>query len=112
MDNVSSGGFSANIDPVSGVIISSAMSRGEERCETHPVTGAVFRGFQMPMWDRVLELVREAAKICPEVRYVGWDVAYNHDGPLLVEGNYHPGHMAFQLCDLTGRKHLFEKYLK
>lgn len=112
VDNVSAGGFSANLDPQSGMITSSARSRGEERCEVHPVTGVAFRGFQMPMWEEVLNLVREAAKICPQVRYVGWDVAYNQEGPLLVEGNYHPGHMAFQLCDLTGRRYLFEKYLK
>ena len=44
------------------------------------------------MWDDVVNLVVEAAKVVPQIRYVGWDVAIsNKYGPLLIEGNSYPG---------------------
>ena len=34
---------------------------------------------------------KEAAKVIPEVAYVGWDVAISENGPVIVEGNCFPG---------------------
>ena len=43
------------------------------------------------------QLVTEATKVGPEVRYVGWDVAISKEyGPLLIEGNSYPGQDATQ----------------
>jgi glutathione synthase/RimK-type ligase-like ATP-grasp enzyme len=58
----------------------------------HPITGTGIVGFQVPLWDESLRLTQEAAKLVPEVAYVGWDVAVTPDGPVLVEGNEFPGH--------------------
>lgn len=58
---------------------------------THPETGASITDFRLPMADRVLALAREAARVVPEIRYVGWDVVVRADRPVLLEGNWMPG---------------------
>lgn len=59
--------------------------------ETHPDSGASITEFTVPMWDEVLALVDQAARVVPTVPYVGWDVAVGPDGPVLIEGNWTPG---------------------
>ena len=36
-------------------------------------------------------MVEKAARMIPQVGYVGWDVAFTPNGPCLVEGNNFPG---------------------
>lgn len=50
---------------------------------------------------KALELVKEASKLVPEMRYVGWDVSFTPNGPILVEGNEYPGHDIYQLPEHT-----------
>lgn len=55
----------------------------------HPDSGEQIIGFKVPSWDKIVDLVISAAKVIPEVRYVGWDVAVDDDGNVqLIEGNY------------------------
>lgn len=61
------------------------------RYEVHPDSGASIVDFQVPLWDQVIALVDEAARVVPGVRYVGWDVAVGPEGPVLIEGNWVPG---------------------
>ncbi len=53
----------------------------------HPDTGFVAKGFKIPFWKEVLEMVEKAAAVVPQVGYVGWDVAISETGPVLIEGN-------------------------
>ena len=39
----------------------------------------------------------EAAKVVPQIRYVGWDVAITKDGPEFIEGNMYCAHDFWQL---------------
>jgi hypothetical protein len=71
--------------------------------EKHPLTGLDFIGFQVPCIAEVKELVTEAAKILPDCRYVGWDVAISEKGPLLVEGNGRPS-VDLPQCYIHSRK--------
>ncbi|UUT35362.1 sugar-transfer associated ATP-grasp domain-containing protein [Microbacterium elymi] len=57
----------------------------------HPDSGASIPDFRVPRWDEVVALIDAAARVVPEVPYVGWDVAVGPDGPLLIEGNWIPG---------------------
>ncbi len=56
--------------------------------ERHPTTGALFRGFEIPLWHRGCELARRAAERFLPVRTIGWDIAFTPDGPVLIEGNF------------------------
>ena len=56
----------------------------------HPVTGFKFKGAKIPHMDKALELVKSAAKLVPEMRWIGWDVAITEDGVAIIEGNNYP----------------------
>lgn len=56
----------------------------------HPVTGFKFKGAKIPHMDKALELVKNAAKLVPEMRWIGWDVAITEDGAAIIEGNNYP----------------------
>ena len=58
----------------------------------HPASGAYLPGFQIPFWLELTACVHRAMDRVPGMGYVGWDIAVTHDGPELIEGNWHwPG---------------------
>lgn len=56
----------------------------------HPVSGFKFKGAKIPHMDKAIKLVKEAAKLVPEMRFVGWDVAITKKGAAIIEGNNYP----------------------
>ncbi|MEG1059921.1 MAG: sugar-transfer associated ATP-grasp domain-containing protein [Oscillospiraceae bacterium] len=92
VDNISSGGMYAPINE-SGIITAPAFCESQgEYYDVHPNTGTHITGFKIPMFKEGIELVKRAAKVVDEVRYVGWDVAISTDGPVIIEGNTIPGY--------------------
>lgn len=63
----------------------------------HPGCDKLVVGLRIPMWDRVLEVVKEAAKKIPQVRYVGWDIAITNNSVEIIEGNHNPWHCSFEM---------------
>ncbi len=55
--------------------------------ERHPETGIAFKGYELPFWRELCELVSETAKQFVPVRTIGWDVAVSPMGPVIIEGN-------------------------
>ena len=69
--------------------------------KTVPESGVTLKGFQIPLWDEIVAMIKEASLVVPQVGYVGWDVAVSADrGPLLIEGNSYPGQDNAQEPDL------------
>lgn len=97
VDNFNSGGMVAPVDVEKGIVLEKALDKDKNLFESHPFTGTPIKGFQFPDWDKVIEMVSEAAQIIPEVGYVGWDVCFTPNGPCLVEGNQFPGNGLYQL---------------
>lgn len=95
--NASAKAMFANVDIKTGEVVSDACDYEENIYITHPQTGVSFRGFVIPFWDDVLELVKKASAVVPEVGYVGWDVAITPNGPIIVEGNNCPGYEWMQV---------------
>lgn len=92
VDNFNSGGLSGILNINTGKIVTDGYDKFRSTFKKHPDTGTIINGFEVPMWDDVVNLVVEAAKVVPQIRYVGWDVAIsNKYGPLLIEGNSYPG---------------------
>lgn len=90
VDNFSSGGMYAYIDE-NGYVYTEAIDREDNIFAEHPISKHKIVGFKVPMFEEAVELVKEAAKVVPEVRYVGWDVAISENGPMIIEGNCFPG---------------------
>lgn len=66
----------------------------------HPDTGAKLIGYQVPGWDRVLEL---ASRCGPAIGlgYSGSDIVLDkNEGPLIIEVNAHPGIEIQNICQL------------
>jgi len=95
VDNATSGGFVAPVDPGSGRLRKAYLgrSRGDIRAEwaRHPLTGGRIEGVALPGWESVCALVLDAhARAFPEYTMIGWDVAITPGGPVLIEGNCKP----------------------
>ena len=116
VDNVAEGGICAWADRYTGVITTPASNYDVMVFENHPNTGVKIVGFQIPNFDAVKEVASTAARLIPEIRYVGWDIAVTEDGAQLIEGNEYPGHLLMQipvhLKDAEGLLPRFQKYLK
>ena len=57
------------------------------KISSHPVTGVVFEGYQLPYWKEVEALVKQAHRAVINIQSIGWDVALTPNGPVLIEGN-------------------------
>lgn len=84
------GGFYAMLDEHGR-----ATGAGYDSCgqvhEVHPESEIPIAAFRLPMFDDVLAFVDRIARVVPQVRYVGWDIAVTPEGPVLVEGNWAAG---------------------
>lgn len=102
VDNFNSGGMTAKVDVDTGIIEEAAVNKAGEIFEKHPITGTPIKGFQIPYWNEAIDMVKEAAKLSPNIRYVGWDVGMSENGPVFVEGNQFPGHDIYQVAEKIG----------
>ena len=72
--------------------------------ETHPMTGKRFSEVCIKDIQKAFDMCEEAASRIPQVRYIGWDVAFSTKGPVLVEGNEYPGYGILQFYQLKGKR--------
>ena len=70
----------------------------------HPLTKKVFKDVKIKGVDTAFNMCKEAAKLIPQYRYIGWDVAFSEKGPVLVEGNEWPGYGLIQFYKLKNKK--------
>lgn len=95
VDNISSGGLYCRVGS-DGVVHVPAFCDKTARCyDAHPSTGTKLIGFTIPYYKEAIEMVRKAARVVPQIRYVGWDIAITPDGPVLIEGNTIP---SYNMC--------------
>lgn len=112
--NASASALFALIDVENGKVTTDACDYDGNTYTSHPETNMVFKDFQVPHWDLVLEMLRKAAACVPQIGYVGWDVAITEEGPILIEGNNDPGYVGYQLAELCGKhgtKALYERFI-
>jgi hypothetical protein len=95
VDNFNAGGVLAGVDE-NGTVFTDAINEHSVMFDTHPVSGAVFKGFEVPLFEQAVEMVTKAAVLVPGIRYVGWDVAFTQDYPLIIEANHNPGNQVLQ----------------
>lgn len=97
VDNINAGGMCAPIDVETGKITYPGYDKNGKTYEIHPETKTKLIGYQIPLWEQAKEMCLSAAKLIPEIGYVGWDICVTENGTLLIEGNEFPGHDILQL---------------
>ena len=66
-----------------------------KRHEMHP-DGLIFEGYQLPAYDKAIELVKKAAPRIAHFRLVSWDIAIDENGDaVLIEANMRKGSINF-----------------
>lgn len=100
VDNIHSGGLVVEVDPETGICKGDAIDYFGNPVEKHPITGVPFKGLQIPNIGDVITLAEEAAKVVPECRLIGWDIAVTQGGADLVEGNLKADYDAAQMAHL------------
>ena len=107
-DNFSSGSMYTFVEE--GKIIVPAIDNKDNIFETHPISKIDIVGYEIPNYDKAIELVKKCARIIKEVKYVGWDVAILDNDVCLIEGNCYPGIYQIKPSFLEVKKGLVEKY--
>lgn len=72
--------------------------------DTHPMTGKKFADVCISGVKEAFEMCEEAHRRIPQVRYIGWDVAFSVNGPVMVEGNEYPGYGILQFYKLKDKR--------
>lgn len=72
--------------------------------DTHPMTGVKFEDVHIAGVKEAFDMVEEAHLRIPQVRYIGWDVAFSVKGPVIVEGNEYPGYGILQHYALKNKR--------
>lgn len=99
VDNLENGGLACHFDLDKGEITGQGHTSALINYDAHPATGIKFVGYKLPYMQEVKEMVKKAAMVIPEFRYVGWDVCITPNGPAIVEGNDYPAYDFPQLPD-------------
>ena len=114
VDNFHAGGIIASVDVKTGITCMDAIDLDGVHFPVHPDSKLQTLGFQLPNWDKVLEITEKAALRLEGAAMVGWDVAITPEGACLVEGNSEPSHTIIQLPYIDSRqgmKKLVEEFL-
>ena len=88
VDNICSGGLTAQVDGKTGIVIGDAFDRMCNFYKDHPSTGVIVKGFAIPDWDGLLKMLDQIQSKIPDYPYVGWDFAFSDKGWVIVEGNW------------------------
>lgn len=107
VDNVSAGGFSLKVDLETGAVAPHGYGHvkfGRQRMETHPASGFRFQGTSLPFWDQVAGLIEKGTRALAPLRWLGWDIAFTADGPILMEASANPDLFGLQSA-MGGLRH-------
>jgi hypothetical protein len=97
--NLGAGGNGfANIDIETGTLSEMYVGLGLslQKTDKHVDTGETIKGFQLPDWQRALDIVRLGQSALFGLPILGWDIAFTPTGPVVVEFNTHPGYAMLQ----------------
>ena len=91
IDNQSSGGISATIDD-NGRLGKYAFGGVRDNNIEKTDTGIQIDGYQLPSYDKAIEMVKRLHLNLPFFDIIGWDIAIDEVGdPVLIEFNTRPG---------------------
>ncbi|HLW13898.1 MAG TPA: sugar-transfer associated ATP-grasp domain-containing protein [Flavobacteriaceae bacterium] len=119
LDNASAGGIFISYDIESNKLGATGyqlFKNGARSFTKHPLSNFVFKDASLPFNEEVKTLVTKAARSYSHIDSIGWDIAYTHNGPVILEGNDSPHIVMMQiashgLLNNTIYREVFKKYL-
>ena len=91
IDNLHAGkGVCAGVNLETGVLDTDGVSWNGIKHATHPVTGTVLKGFEIPYFSEAKDFVLEMIENLGIYGIIGWDIAIGEKGPVLIEPNTDP----------------------
>lgn len=89
VDNRAKGGVGVGINLDTGCLKTYGFAHDAfgTKLEAHPLTGVIFKDYQIPYWEEVKKLAEDAHKQFYELQSIGWDIAVTPTGPIILEGN-------------------------
>ena len=114
VDNYDAGGVSAAIDTNTGIITGKVHfkdPKNNEVSDLHPLSGNQVTGLAIPYWNEIINMVKSAALVVPQIKTVGWDVVLTNQGPSLLEGNHNWDKTHWQKSYGGGKKAVLDAYL-
>lgn len=111
VDNAGAGGIVVNVDPQTGVVTTDGIDEAYNHFEQHPDAGLTFKGWQVPCWQELLQVVEELHRtVFPKHIYIAWDFALTDAGWVVIEGNW--GQLlGQQTASQVGEKRRFHELL-
>ena len=101
VDNCGQGGFICLIDIDTGRIKHGMTpSVIPMLFDLHPDTKMQLTGVQLPYWDKCLKIGQSCLRVFPHTNFVGLDIAFSKDGPLIVELNQEPDKISARIFGL------------
>lgn len=91
VDNLHAGGIVWPVNHHTGIVSGRGYQTSGEEFEAHPTTGIRVMGMQIPKWQEAVDIVKEAAMLVPELRFISWDVVISDDRISLIEANSNGG---------------------
>ena len=113
VDNVSKGGMVCKIDVGTGRFYDGQVLKDHvyENVEYHPDTHERLEGI-LPNWELVKKTLLEMSRYCPQLKWLGYDIAITADGFSIIEINSHHGlHKAHEYPEAVN-KFLFSELEK
>lgn len=119
IDHTTSGGVMVPYDIFSNKLAKygyQGWSFGGKSLARHPNTGFEFEDKPLPYPEKVIELAKRAALAVPDQHFIGWDISFTEDGPVILEGNTNPSLVGLQiafrgLLNNALFKELYQKYM-
>ena len=87
LDNTSQGGVTVGIELNTGKLLKFAYDFKSRIHEAHPTSGFRFEGFQIPLWQDVVDLSKKVQETFSYNKIIGQDIAITNNGPVIIELN-------------------------
>ncbi|MEE0741262.1 MAG: sugar-transfer associated ATP-grasp domain-containing protein [Emergencia sp.] len=98
VDNGSKGGLVSKIDIETGRLTEAKCLHSLDTYETHPDSGTVLRGIEIPNWQAIKVQILEVADKLPYMDFIAWDLLITEDGTVcVIEANTSSGVNIIQL---------------
>lgn len=104
VDNIHAGGMVCELDKQSGTVVGPGYNLRGDKFVHHPVSGVLLLGLVVPQWKRVLDTVKKAAMVTPNIGHSAWDIAVSETDVTLIEANEQGNFDLIQCCSQRGCK--------